>query len=375
MRRSNMLALSLALFVLFLTPGCSNDPSSDSSNSALSSLGLSLEANGSDLIVLFADPAEVVIDTTDPGTPTNTDGLFIGTSTITATVVDSDGNPEVGAEVVFSSSAGTLASGGTPVLTNDTGMATDTLEVTQNDAGIVTVQVDFGSEQQTTDVTVTVILPNQPPVAVAGRDRTAECASPRGTPVDLDGSASTDPDSTAGTNDDIVLFEWLVDDMVIAEGETVRVVLQPGTTTVTLRVTDSDGATAEDEVVINVVDTIPPRVAVVPDPDELWPPNHTMHDVHIGFRIVEACTPPDDIVIVLRDVSSSEPANDIGDGNTEPDILGADIGTPDTDLQLRAERSGPGVGRIYTLVYTVEDAAGQSIRARGIVTVPHDQGN
>jgi hypothetical protein len=132
----------------------------------------------------------------------------------------------------------------------------------------------------------------------------------------------------------------------------------------------------EDEVVIDIVDTTPPQFAVVTDPDTLWPPNHKMVDVHISFRVVDACSVvPDDIDFVLRDVRSSEPANDIGDGNTEPDIMGADIGTRDTHVQLRAERSGPGVGRTYTLVYTAEDAEGRSVRAQGIVTVPHDQGD
>jgi hypothetical protein len=375
MRHLPLVALPIALCILLITPGCSDDPSNDSNN-GLSSLGLSLNTDGSDLIILTADPAEVVIDTTDPNAPTNPAGKFIGTTNLTATVMDTDGGPAVGVEVVFATRAGTLASGGSPVVTDDMGQAADTLEVTEDDEGTVFVGAIVGEERQTTEVTVTVIRPNQPPVANAGRDQTIECTSPGGTPVGLDGSASTDPDSTPGTNDDIVLFEWLVDDMVIAEGEVVRGVFQKGMTTVTLRVTDSEGEMDEDEVVIDVVDTTPPRFAVVPDPDVLWAPNHKMVDVHIGFRIVDACSVvPDDIEIILRDVRSSEPENDIGDGNTEPDIMGADIGTRDTHVQLRAERSGPGVGRTYTLVYTAEDPEGRSVRGRGIVTVPHDQGD
>lgn len=376
MRRLTLLAFPVALCILLLTPGCSDDPSSDQNNNGLSSLGLSLETNGSDLIILTADPAEVIIDTTDSSTPTNPAGKFIGTTNITATVQDTDGGPMVGVDVMFASRAGTLDSGGSPVVTDGTGMASDTLTVSEDDEGTVFIGAIVGEERQTTEVTVTVIRPNQPPVAIAGRDQRVECASPRGTVVILDGSHSTDSDSTPGTNDDIVLFEWLVDDMVIANGEKARAAFKKGMTTVTLRVTDSQGAMDEDEVVIDVVDTTPPRFAVVPDPAVLWPPDHRMVDVHIGLRVVDACSVvPDDIDIVLRDVRSSEPANEIGDGNTEPDIMGADIGTRDTDIQLRAERSGPGVGRTYTLVYTAEDAEGRSVRGQGIVTVPHDQGN
>ena len=375
MRRLPLLALPIALCLLLLTPGCSDDPSNDQSNSGLSRLGLSLEANGSDLIILQADPTEVVIDTTDPNAPTNQMGKFIGTTKIGATVMDADGGPAVGVEVVFASRAGTLASGGSPVVTDDMGQAADTLEVTEDDEGTVFVGATVDTESQTTEVTVTVIRANQPPVADAGTDQTIECTSPEGTPVILDGSGSTDPDSTPGTNDDIVLFEWLVDGNVRAKGETVRGALKPGKTTVTLRVTDSQGATDEDEVVIDIVDSTPPRVAVVPDPDVLWPPNHKMRDVNIRFRVVDACSEPGEVEFVLHDVRSSEDPNGIGDGNTEPDIMGADIGTADTHVQLRAERSGPGVGRTYTLVYSATDAAGMAVRARGIVTVPHDQGD
>jgi hypothetical protein len=373
-RRFPSPALPIALCVLFLTPGCSESPSDDP-NGALSNLRLSLESNGSDRITLVADPAEVVIDTTDPNTPTNPDGKFIGTTNITATVHNTDGSPAVGVEAVFASRAGTLASGGAPVVTDDIGMAGDVLTVTEDAPPTFFVGVTVGDLAQTTEVTVTVIRPNEPPVAVAGRDRKVECASPRGTVVVLVGSQSTDPDSTPGTNDDIVRFEWLVDGMVIATGETARGTFDKGLTTVTLRVTDSQGATGEDEVLIEVVDTTPPELAVIPDPDTLWPPNHEMRDVQIGFRIVDACTPPDEVEILLRDARSSEPENDIGDGNTAPDIMGADIDTRDTHVRLRAERSGPGTGRIYTLVYTAEDAAGMSVRGRGIVTVPHDQGD
>jgi hypothetical protein len=373
MRRLPLFALPVALCLLLLTPGCSDDPSNDQNNS-LSRLGLSLEAIGSDLIILQADPAEIVIDTTDPNAPTDAMGKFIGTTKITVTVQDTDGNPMVGAEVVFTSDAGTLASGGSPVMTDEMGMVADALEVTEDDEGMVAVKATVDQDSQTIDVTVTVIRANEPPVADAGMDQTIECASPRGTPVDLDGSGSTDADSTPGTNDDIVLFEWLIDGMVIAEGAMAQGTLELGMTTVTLRVTDSEGEMDEDEVVFDIVDTTPPRLAILPDPDVLWPPNHKMRDVHVRFRVVDACSIPEDIEIALRDVRSSEPPNGIGDGNTEPDIMGADIGRPDDHIRLRAERSGPGVGRVYTLVYSATDAAGMAVRARGIVTVPHDRG-
>jgi len=41
---------------------------------------------------------------------------------------------------------------------------------------------------------------------------------------------------------------------------------------------------------------------------------------------------------------------------------------------LRAERSGDGPGRVYTLTYAARDASGNMASALGIVTVPLDQG-
>jgi hypothetical protein len=45
-------------------------------------------------------------------------------------------------------------------------------------------------------------------------------------------------------------------------------------------------------------------------------------------------------------------------------------GTPDTRFALRAERSGAGEGRTYTVVYGAVDQAGNVAEARGQIQVP-----
>ncbi|WP_409342210.1 cadherin-like domain-containing protein [Paenibacillus sp. MBLB4367] len=75
--------------------------------------------------------------------------------------------------------------------------------------------------------------------------------------------------------------------------------------------------------------------------------------------------------IELTSVTSNEPDNGEGDGNTTGDIAGADIGTADTSFSLRAERAGGGNGRIYTVTYTATDNAGLTTTATVTVTVPH----
>ena len=67
---------------------------------------------------------------------------------------------------------------------------------------------------------------------------------------------------------------------------------------------------------------------------------------------------------------SNEPVNGAGDGNTAPDW----VITGDLAVDLRAERAGPGNGRIYTIEVEVTDAAGHKVTRETTVKVPHDLG-
>ena len=279
MRRQHPALLGLAVFGLLITAACSHDSSNDT-NTSLAKLGLSLQAVNEPIVVV-ADPATIVIDTTNASTPTDQNGKFLGTSTIQATLRDAEGNVRPGVEVVFATDYGTLASAGAPVVTSDQGVAGDVLTVNQDAPGTVNVTATAGEVSASVGVPVKIVLPNQPPVANAGGDQTIECSNPSGTPVALNGSGSTDPDSTPGTNDDITSYEWLVNGTVVASTMTATVALPSGTTIVTLRVTDEQGATATDEVVITIVDTLPPILRVSPQPDSLWPPNHKMRDINV----------------------------------------------------------------------------------------------
>ena len=69
----------------------------------------------------------------------------------------------------------------------------------------------------------------------------------------------------------------------------------------------------------------------------------------------------------------SEAVNGPGDGNTEADweVVPSD-GT--WNIWVRAERSGQGVGRVYTIEVQVTDASNNSSVRTFTVTVPHDRG-
>lgn len=220
-------------------------------------------------------------------------------------------------------------------------------------------------------------LLNRAPVANAGSDRTLECASPAGRAVTLDSSLSSDPDSTPGTHDDIVRFEWFEDlgtpsQALLGTGETLTVTLPLGAHALSLVVTDSGGLTATDQVLVSVVDTTPPALLVSLEPAVLWPPNHRMVQVTASVSATDACGPAS---VSLLSVISSEPddAPGGGDGATTNDIQGAVAGAPDFEFLLRAERATGGPGRTYTATYRALDGSQNSAEAAATAVVVHDQ--
>jgi hypothetical protein len=251
-------------------------------------------------------------------------------------------------------------------MTSAEGVATDTLRVYVDDPDSIQVSVSDGT--RITTITVTNVV-SQPPVANAGPDQIVECTGDHQAIVHLDGSASTDP------NGDITLYQWYenfgaADQVLLGTGETLDTSLALGTHAVTLKITDATEKTSTDEATIQVVDTQPPTVGLSVNPSTIWPPNHKLVNVHATVR-VDDCGP---VTVSLVSVTSNEPDNGTGDGDTENDVQGADVGTNDSDFKVRAERSGGGSGRVYTVVYKVVDSVGLETTATARIKVPHDQG-
>ena len=95
---------------------------------------------------------------------------------------------------------------------------------------------------------------NRPPVANAGPDQSFACGVSEAR-VTLDGSASSDPDG------DTLTHEWFAGNVSIGTSASLSVTLSAGSHAFTLRVTDTDGATSDDSVMVVVgLDTIPPVV-------------------------------------------------------------------------------------------------------------------
>lgn len=201
----------------------------------------------------------------------------------------------------------------------------------------------------TFDVTV---VDTTPPVLTLPGDLTIEATGPEGAAVSFSGSAS---DLVAGNV--AVSFDHESDG-----------IFPLGTTTVTATATDDFDNYATGTFSVTVRDSSSPEiVSLTPSKTELWPANHKMVAVTIG-AVVHDIVDPSPVTRIVS-VSSNESVNGSGDGNTSTDW---EITGPLT-LNLRAERSGNGSGRIYTIGVESRDGAGNLSLSTTTVTVPHNR--
>lgn len=127
----------------------------------------------------------------------------------------------------------------------------------------------------------------------------------------------------------------------------------------TLYAPDQFRVSDHDPVLIGLC--LPPTLSVSVSPNSLWPPNHKYVTVQASFN-----TSSDTVSVTLLSVTSSEPDNGLGDGDTANDIVVVDNDT----IDLRAERSGGGGNRIYTITYQAINSCGATIIGTAMVTVP-----
>jgi hypothetical protein len=122
---------------------------------------------------------------------------------------------------------------------------------------------------------------------------------------------------------------------------------------------------AENVVIVNPANEPPICDMAAARPATLWPPNHQL----VPIAIVGVFDPDGDRVDVMATaVTSNEADNAPGSGNTSPD---AQL----DPLAVRAERSGQGSGRVYTIDFVADDGHGNTCTGTVQVCVPHDQGH
>jgi hypothetical protein len=110
-----------------------------------------------------------------------------------------------------------------------------------------------------------------------------------------------------------------------------------------------------------------PIVTVSATPTKIWPPNHEW--VQIDTQVTATDDKDPDPVIKLVGVTLNEPNDGQGDGNTKADYKI----TLDGKIYVRAERSGSGNSRFYTIAYQATDNEGNIGFGSADILVPHDQ--
>jgi Secretion system C-terminal sorting domain len=137
------------------------------------------------------------------------------------------------------------------------------------------------------------------------------------------------------------------------------------TLTRTYKATDASGNNVSCQQVINVLDDQPPVITnASTNIFSLWPANHKMKDVVVNYNTFDNCS----AVTTTLSVSSNEPVNGTGDGDTAPDweIVNNRL------VKLRAERAGNGKGRIYTITIKATDGCNNSSTKVVLVYVNHN---
>jgi hypothetical protein len=101
------------------------------------------------------------------------------------------------------------------------------------------------------------------------------------------------------------------------------------------------------------------------NPNSIWPPNHEMIDVDVLYDISDNCG----TVMPTVSISSNE-----AESGTDKDDVPNDWKVIDAHhVQVRAERSAKGSGRIYTIKILATDLSGNKSEQEVKVTVPHDK--
>jgi hypothetical protein len=213
---------------------------------------------------------------------------------------------------------------------------------------------------------------NAAPTLVCPAPVVRECTSGLGALVDL---AATVGD----TDGDALTVVWTVNGVAtqtnslteVTPGETQPVNFianfEVGTYQVELSVSDGTAPAVTCSTTVTVQDTTPPVVTKISaTPNLLWPPNHKLVVVAVRVEATDNCG---QVTSRIVSVTSNEPSNGLGDGDTSPDWLV----TGDLRLTLRAERAGKGAGRTYTITVATSDELNNTTTNEVTVVVPHSK--
>ena len=135
----------------------------------------------------------------------------------------------------------------------------------------------------------------------------------------------------------------------------------------TFGVTDKDGDTGTDAMVVEVLNRPPDCSMAVPSIGSIWPANHRVVPVEVlDIRDLEG----DATSIAITSIRQDELVDSTGNGSSTPDGSGIGISM----AEVRAERDGSGNGRFYHIFFTADDGHGGTCSGEVLVGVPKNQG-
>lgn len=185
---------------------------------------------------------------------------------------------------------------------------------------------------------------------------------------------------------DLLYYEWSEGTTVLCSGNIQAIAegtpvilpdcivsgLSLGIHVFTLSVDDGLNSPDSNDVTVEIVDTTVPTLAPIASSYLLWPPNHIMVDIAVAANAYDNSGLP---VMLSATITSNEPEDGLGDGDTGPDWTQPviDQNTGMIYFQLRRERSGSGNGRVYTITITATDSSGNSSTTAVNIGVPHDK--
>lgn len=199
---------------------------------------------------------------------------------------------------------------------------------------------------------------NRAPTADAGVDQKVALLEGCLASVTLDGVA-VDEDG------DELTYTWT---SVVGtfSGPAPAISLPAGSYVFTLTVTDGNGGTATDDVIVTVRDVTAPKISsVTATPSVLTTANHEMVLVSVTPSASDSCGGA--VTCRIISVSSNEPTSGLGAGDVGPNDWEI---TGELTLKLRAERWHKGTGRTYTITVECSDVSGNLAWSTVTVTVP-----
>jgi hypothetical protein len=199
---------------------------------------------------------------------------------------------------------------------------------------------------------------NRAPMVDAGPDQTVALTDGCVASVTLNGIAFDE-------DGDELKYTW-TSTAGTFNGKSITVSLPAGSYVFTLTVTDGNGGSATDGVIVTVRDITPPTIgSVAATPSVLTSATHDMVPVVITPSVSDACGGT--VTCRIVSVTSNEPTSGLGGGDVGPNDWQV---TGDLTLNLRAERWHKGSGRTYTITVECTDGAGNRSTSTVTVSVP-----